>query len=121
MHGRKNNIDKVSKEFFETLVMLTEGEAKMMIRGIATQDGILAWRWLCRHDSRRTLARALRMHREGMHPKVVVDIGSWISRIVDWEDRRARMAKEHTGELPALWKMAGFMELRPVEMQNMVY
>ncbi len=68
------NIDKVSKELFETLVMLTEGEAKMMVRGVATQDGILAWHRLYRHYSRRTLARVLRRHREAMHPKVVSDI-----------------------------------------------
>ena len=115
------DIDKVSKELSETLVMLTEGEAKMMIRGVATQDGILAWHRLYRHYNRRTLARVLRMHREAMHPKVVTDIGSLISRIVNWEDKWARMAKEHTGEPPALWKMAAFMELCPAEVQNIVY
>ncbi len=36
------NTDKVSKKLFETLVMLTEGEAEMIICGVTTQDGILA-------------------------------------------------------------------------------
>ncbi len=55
-----------------------------------------------------------------MHPKAVTDIGRLISRVVDWKDKWARMAKEHRGELPVMWKMAAFMELCPAEVQNMV-
>ena len=115
------NIDKLSKELFETLVVLTEGEAKMVVRGVASQDGVLAWHRLYRHYNRRTLARVLRMHREAMHPKAVTDLSSLISRIVEWEDKWDRMAKEHKTQLPILWKMAAFMELCPPEVQNMVY
>ena len=32
-------IDKLSKELYEVLVMITEGEAKMMIRSVPDQDG----------------------------------------------------------------------------------
>jgi hypothetical protein len=46
---------------------------------------------------------------------------SLISRIVDWEDKWARIEKEHTGELPVLWKMAALMDLRAAEVENMVY
>ena len=115
------NIEKLSKELFETLVVLTEGEAKMMVRGVASQDGVLAWHRLYRHYNRRTLARVLRMHREAMHPKAVPDLSSLISRIVEWEDKWDRMAKEHKTQMPTLWKMAAFMELCPPEVQNMVY
>ncbi len=50
------NIDELSRELCETLVMLTEKEAKMMIRGVTTQDGMLAWHRSYRHYDRRTLA-----------------------------------------------------------------
>ncbi len=67
------------------------------------------------------MARLLRMHREAMHPKVVTNIESLITRIVDLEDEWARMAKEHAGELPALRKMADFMKVGPAEVQSMLY
>ena len=37
------NIEKVSKELYEVLVVTTEGKARLMVRNIATQDGIQAW------------------------------------------------------------------------------
>ena len=68
------NIEKVSKELYEILVVTTEEEARLMVRNIATQDGIQAWHRLYRHWNRRTFARVLRMHREAMHPKSVKDM-----------------------------------------------
>ena len=105
------NIEKVSKELYEVLVVTTEGEARLMVRNIATQDGIQAWHWLYLHYNRRTFARVLRMHREAMHPKPVKDMEALISHIVEWEDRSNRMSKEHKDRLPVVWKMAALMEL----------
>ena len=113
-------LDKLSKELYEVLVMITEGEAKMMIRSVPDQDGILAWHRLYRHYNRKTLARVLRIHREAMHPKPSSDIGNLISDIVEWEDKWTRMAKEYPS-VPILWKMAALMELCPADVQDMVY
>ena len=74
--------EKLSKELFKVLVATTDGEAKMMVRNVALQDGILAWHRLYRHHNRRTMARALRMHKEAMHPKPAKDLGQLISSIV---------------------------------------
>ena len=115
------NIEKVSKELYEVLVVTTEGEARLMVRNIATQDGIQAWHRLYRHYNRRTFARILRMHREAMHPMPVKDMEALISHIVEWEDRWNRMAKEHKDPLPVIWKMAALMELCPPEVQDMIY
>ena len=38
------------------LVMITEGEAKIMIRSVPDQDGILAWHQLYRHNNRKNVA-----------------------------------------------------------------
>ena len=35
-------IEKVSKELYEVLVVTTEGEARLMVRNMATQDAIQA-------------------------------------------------------------------------------
>ena len=115
------NIEKVSKELYEVLVVTTEGEVRLMVRNIATQDGIQAWHQLYLHYNRRTFARVLRMHREAMHPKPVKDMEALISHIVEWEDRWNRMAKEHKDPLPVIWKMAALMELCPPEVQDMIY
>ena len=112
------NIEKVSKELYEVLVVTAEGEARLMVRNIATQDGIQAWHRLYRHHNRRTFAR---VHQEAIHPKPVEDMEALISHIVEWEDRWNRMAKEHKDPLPAIWKMAALMELRPPEVQDMIY
>ena len=78
------NIEMVSKELYEVLVVTTEGEARLMVRNIATQDDIQAWHRLCLHYNRRTFARVLRMHREAMHPKPVKDMEALISHIIEW-------------------------------------
>ena len=104
-------LDKLSKDLYEVLVMITEGEAKIMIRSVPDQDGILAWHQLYRHYNRKTL-------REAMHPKPSSDIGNLISNIVEWEDKWTRMAK--CPSVPVLWKMAALMELCPADVQDMV-
>ena len=114
------NLEKLARELYEVLVLTTEGEAKMMIRNIADQDGILAWHRLYRHYNRRTLARVLRIHREAMHPKSSRSVENLISDIVEWEDRWEKMAKEYPA-VPVLWKMAALMELCPNDVQDMVY
>jgi hypothetical protein len=50
-------------------VFSTEGEARLMMRSIISQDGIQVWYRVHRHDNRRTLARLLRMGMEEMQPK----------------------------------------------------
>ena len=115
------NTEKVSKELYEVLAVTTEGEVRLMVRNIATQDGIQAWHPLYLHNTRRTFARVLRMHREAMHPKPVKDMDALTSPIVEWEDRWNRMAKEHKDPRPVIWKMAALMDLCPPEVQDMIY
>ena len=50
----RTGLYQLSKELYEVLVMITEGEAKMMIRSVPDQDGILAWHRLCRHCKRKS-------------------------------------------------------------------
>ena len=97
------NIEKVSKELYEVCWSSPpRREARLMVRNIATQDGIQAWHRLYLHYNRRTFARVLRMHREAMHPKPVKDMEALISQIVEWEDRWNRMAKEHKDPLTVI-------------------
>ena len=115
------NLEKLSKELYEVLVITTEGEAKLMVRNTPGQDGILAWHRLYRHYNRRTFARILRVHKEAMHPKPAKDLSKLISYVVEWEDKWNAMAKEHKDPMPIIWKMAALMELCPTEVQDMIY
>ena len=44
-------LEKQSKEFLEVLAMTTEGEAKLMVRSVTSQDGSVAWQRLYRHHN----------------------------------------------------------------------
>ena len=77
------NIEKVSKKLYEAFVVTAEGKARIMVRNIATQDGIQAWHGLYRHCNRKTFARVLRMHWEAMNPKLVKDLEALISHILE--------------------------------------
>ena len=106
----RTGLDKLSKELYEGLVMITEGEAKMMIRSVPVRMGS----WLgtaCTAYNRETLARVLRSHREAMHPKPSSDIGNLTSNM--------RIAKEYPS-VPTLWKMAALIELCSADNQDMV-
>ena len=61
------------------------------------------------------------MTREALHPKAVHDLKQLISKVVEWEDKWARMAAEHKETLPVIWKMAALMELCPPDKQDVVY
>ena len=115
------DLETVSKELYEVLVTITKGEAKLMIKNVLNNDGVLAYHRLYRHHNRRTLARVLRMTREALHPKAVHDLKQLISKVKEWEDKWARMAAEDKETLPVIWKMAALMELCPPDVQDMVY
>ena len=50
------DLEKVSKELYEVLVTITEGEAKLMVKDVLNNDGVFAYHRLYRHYKRRTLA-----------------------------------------------------------------
>ena len=46
------DLEKVSKELYEVLVTITEGEAKLMVKNVLNNDGVLAYHRLYRHYNR---------------------------------------------------------------------
>ena len=113
------NIEKVSKELYEVLVVTTEGEA----HGPQHRDP-------GRHPGLAPVVPAVQPQdvREGPEdapgshaPEAGEGHGGALSHIVEWEDRWNRMAKEHKDRLPVVWKMAALMELCPSEVQDMIY
>ena len=117
------NLNKLSKELYEVLVMLTEGEAKIMVRNVRNNDGMVAWHQMYKHYNKRTLGRVLRAHREVMHPRKTTDLNNLISAIMEWEDKWAKMEKDYSKEikLPPMCKMAALMDVCPEEVQDVIY
>ena len=116
------NLMKLNAELYDTLVLTTDGEAKLMVKASAAGDGIQAWSRLCRHFNKRTVARMLRLHREVMHPKQVA-LDNLVSAIMEWEEKWRRMEAEMVGgtAIPQIWKMGAFLELCPTDVQDLVF
>ena len=91
--ARVSEIERQSAELYEVLVMITEGEAKLMVRACDSGDGIQAFSRLSKHYNKRTIARMLRLHREVMHPKQV-PMDGLIAAIMEWEEKWRRMETE---------------------------
>ena len=52
--AKKANLEKLSAELYEMLVMMTEGEAKLMVKACGAGDGLEAWSRLHKHYSKLT-------------------------------------------------------------------
>ena len=108
------NLVKCASELYEVLFLNTEGEAKLIVSGVTDRDGLVAWQKLYKHFNRRTLARILRDHKEAMHPRTQNYLSKLVGSMMEWEDKCRRMVLEETANgVPALWKMAAFLELCP--------
>lgn len=120
--AEKVNLEKLSAELYEMLVMMTEGEAKLIVKACIAGDGLEAWSRLQKHYSKRTVARLLRLHREVMYPKQA-ELGQLVTAIMEWEDKWRRMEVEMNvkDKIPEIWKMGAFLELCPVEVQNLIF
>ena len=97
-HAERIHLRKLASELYEVLVMTTEGEAKLMVRAVESQDGVAAWHRLYRHYNRRALARVFRAHREVMHPKAVTDMNELIAAVMEWEDKWTKVERTKEAE-----------------------
>jgi hypothetical protein len=120
--AKEINLGRTTEELYEVLYLMTENEAKLIVKAVENQDGLVAWQRLHSHFNRRTLARVLRCHREVMHPKTQKELGGLVTAIMEWEEKWRKMIREeNAGAIPALWKMAAFMELCPLEVQDTIF
>jgi len=124
-HGKFDAMDKINSELFETLVMVTDGEAKLTVKSVSQCQGLIAYARLHARYNRRTLARLMRIHREVMYPKAAKSVKDLMAVILEWEAKWTKMTKEAFkdtfSEVPQIWKMAAFIELCPKEIQDQVY
>ncbi len=67
--AEKMNLSLKSADLLQVLILKTGGEAKLMVKSVANQDGIRAWQKLYGHCHRKTFAKAIRDHREILYPR----------------------------------------------------
>ena len=79
-------METIDTEIFRQLVLSTEGEAKMVVKAVESADGFVAYARLHAMNTRRTLARIMRIHEECMYPSQVKDAKLLTSAIFQWKD-----------------------------------
>lgn len=126
--GHANNeyegLETFSEELFQQLVLITGGDAKVVVKSVIEQDGIKAWGRLYGKYNQKTMGRTLRMHRECLNPRAVTSMEQVESAIMTWEEKWRKMLRESGGEgirIPDRWKMAAMMEILPKELVDQVY
>ena len=110
------NYEARNAELYDVLFVLTAGEARLVVKGVDRQDGVVAWQRLAKHFNRRTLTTALRLHKEAMHPDMDKDVTKLAAVIMKWEETWRRMERESGvsgAGIPALWKIGALLEICP--------
>ena len=67
--GHYAGIEDTGGELYQHLILMTDGEAKMIVKSVEDCDGYRAWARLYSKYNKRTLARLMRVHRECMYPE----------------------------------------------------
>ena len=117
--AEKINLTLRSAELFQILVLKTEGEAKLLVKSVAQEDGIRAWQLLHRHYHRKTFAKAIRDHREVLYPKPIQELTGVVKGVMEWEEKATRLESSY-GLMPKMLKIAALVEMLPGDIKDMV-
>ena len=113
------NLTMRAAELFQILVLKTDGEAKLLVKSVPSEDGVRAWQMLHKHYHRKTFAKAIRDHREVMYPKPIRELAEVVKGIMEWEERATRLETSY-GAMPKMLKIAALVEMLPSEIRDMV-
>ena len=83
-----------SKELYGILVLLTNDEAKRIVKGVPGDDGLAAWQSLARTYGRASVAKTMRMMKTIINPKKAKDVSEVVKLITDWETKVKELEKQ---------------------------
>ena len=66
LEGKYGEVVQASSELYSMLAKYTDGEAGVMVKGVAELDGLMAWGTLNKQYSQRTIGRMFRVQRDCM-------------------------------------------------------
>ena len=114
------DIEVQSAQLFSLLCILTEGEAKTIVRG--QTDGFAAWLTLHKTYSRATLARTVRVLREALVPKKATTISEVIMKITEWENKVTELeTMEALYKFQPMVKVALLTEICPDDVKDLIF
>ena len=114
------DLEARSRELMGILSMLTDGDAKVMIRG--ETDGLTAYQLLHQTYSRTTLAKTVRTIREALVPKKANFLGEVVMKISEWENRVTALEKlDPLYKLQPMMKVALLTEMCPEEIRDLIF
>ena len=116
-----DGMERRAKNLYEIIHMMTEGEAKTIMKDDETTDGLVAWGRLVAHYDRRTMAGTLREHQEVMSPKQV-GAEHLVVEISNWEEKLNTLLRNDKNlKLTDNFKMAALAEMCPNNIRSLVY
>ena len=115
-----DGMEKMSAELYQVLTMMTNGEAKTIVKRDDSKDGIKAWTSLVSRFDKRSMGRAFRELRECMYPTSCKDLRELTASIGLWEDKWKRMVRNSGGggQVPEVWRMAAMLEICPQDVKE---
>ena len=113
-------IEGTEADLYQHLCLMTEGEAKMIVKSCESGDGYLAWAKLTARYHRRTLTRLMKINKEVMYPQEVKDRRRFVEEVLRWEEKWRKMLKGHPDgiKIPVIWQMSAFLELCPKDIRE---
>ena len=115
-----SEMDNLSRDLFRWLVVMTEGEAKLLFKSGGAHDGVAAWGRMHAKFKRRTITRLMRMISACMYPKEA-KVETMATALLQWEEKWKKLLAEFPDiKIPDLWKMAALQALCPKEIKELL-
>ena len=108
---------RTQSELFGVLMLLTTGEANMIVRGCTDKNGYVAWKRLYDRFNPKTPASLTAAWREVIRPKKVKDMRDAGKAIDTWEGKVTILKKEHGEEPTTGLKASLLLEMLPDSVQ----
>ena len=115
-----SDMSRLSHELYRWLVLVTEGEAKLLVKSGGNHDGIAPWGRMHTKFRRRTITRLMRMQKACVYPKEA-KVEEMATAVLAWEEKRKKVLAEYPDiKIPELWKMAAMHMLCPKEIKEVL-
>ena len=121
--GIYKDMEWPSPELYRHLVMMTSGEANILVKSVEEQCGYKTWSRLRANYTRRTIGRMMRQLKECMYPGTVKDLRSLAAAVGSWEEKWKKMMTELGADMkvPDLWRMAALLEICPKDVREQMH
>ena len=116
------NVPRRSKELYGIMVLLTTGEAKQVVRDVASGCALEAWHALHKLYGRVSMAKTMRAYREVLNPPKAKKMEDVVAAVMAWEGKVRELEKmEEKEAISEMIKTAALADMVPEEIQQVIY